>query len=98
MTLQSKLVLLCNTAFAFLLIYSTFTGKYGLEARFNVTNRSDELSSEISSLETVYLRLKNHVDLLSLSPPDPDIVEEIARRDLGFAYNDEVILHFKSRS
>ena len=36
--------------------------------------------------------LKNRVDLLDPKHADPDLVDELARKDLGVAHQDEVIV------
>lgn len=71
----------------------TIAGKYGLEAQTKIKERLSELGREIKSLEAVRLKLQRHVDLLSTVPPDPDILQEIAHRNLGYTFSDEIIIY-----
>lgn len=55
-------------------------------------SRSEGLEFEIRGLEAVRSRLKRDIALLSSSPPDQDLVEEIARDVLGFVSPEDRIL------
>ncbi len=70
-------------------------GRYGLEAQSRLIERSAQLQREIRGLEAVQARLQRHVDLLDIETPSRDYVEELARRDLGFAYPSERIMRFR---
>ena len=57
------------------------------------------LSDEISALELEQERLKTeredlelHVGLLSSSHVDPDYLDELVRKDLGFTHPDEIVI------
>jgi cell division protein FtsB len=71
--------------------YHTVYGRHGLEARRHLIQRSAELDREIKSLEAVRAEYTRHVRLLGKTPHQ-DMVEEIAQRDLGFAYPDTILL------
>ena len=89
--LQLSLVLLCCAVFSATFIYHTIYGRHGLEVRQSLITRSAELDREIGSLEAVHADYARQVRLLG-DRPDRDLVEEIAARDLGFAYPDERVL------
>jgi cell division protein FtsB len=55
--------------------------------------RSQNVEREISALEAVRTRLEHEIRLLDHDRPDPDFVDEIARRLLGFAHpRDRLVL------
>ena len=80
--------------FAAYFIHHAVNGRHGLEAQARLMERSAVLAREIESLELVHARLDRQVKLLVSEPPHPDLVEEIAQRDLGFAYAQDIILRF----
>ena len=94
--LRLLLVLLGCIALSFYFIHNAIKGKYGLEAQTRLIERSIELDDEIKSLGAVQAQLQRHVDLLAVEPPAHDLVEEIARRDLGYAYNGEAIIYYRN--
>ena len=67
-------------------------GKHGLEAQSRLIERAAGLERSIGSLGTVHAGLKRHVGLLVAEPPARDIVEEVAQRDLGFAYPGDMLV------
>jgi cell division protein FtsB len=67
-------------------------GRHGLEARRALQARETVLSKELESLEAVRSRLERDVALMSPDQPDPDMLDEQARRVLGFARQGERIL------
>ena len=67
-------------------------GTHGLLAQHRLMERSTEVEREIASLEVVRSRLKRDVTLLAEQPPDPDIVEEVARDVLGLVRPGDQIL------
>ncbi len=91
-SVQSYLVLLGCLAMSAYFTQHAINGRYGLEAQSRLVERSAELTREIKSLEAVHARLRRHVRLLSDEPPAADLVEEIARRDLGFAFPQDIII------
>ncbi len=79
---QIPVLLLClglTTSFA----YHAIKGRHGLEARSRLIERSQALEREIGNLETVRAALAADIRLLSQTPPDPDLVSEIAADVLG---------------
>jgi cell division protein FtsB len=84
------LLCLCLTAY---LGYHTIQGRHGLWARWSMIERSRTVEREISALEAVRARLEREIRLLDYDRPDPDYVDEIARRMLGFAHpRDRLVL------
>jgi cell division protein FtsB len=66
--------------------HHAINGRYGLEARRKLIERSQLVEFEIRSLEGVRARLQRDVALLRPDLPDSDLVEENAREVLGFAF------------
>ena len=89
--LQLICVVLGCTALTAVFGYHTIYGRHGLEAREHLMQRSAELDREIKSLEAVHADYSRHIRLLG-DAPHQDMIEQIAKRDLGFAYPDEVIV------
>ncbi len=73
-------------------VHHAVHGRYGLEARNRLLERSQLLEFEIASLEAVRAKLKHDVTLLEPELPHPDLVEEIAREVLGYAHPADRIL------
>jgi cell division protein FtsB len=90
--LPQLLVVLCCLALTAYFAHHAINGRYGLEARNHLVERSSLLDFEISSLETVRSKLARDVALLSPELPDADLVEEVARDVLGFAAPTDRIL------
>lgn len=77
------------------LLVSTYFAAHGLKS---VTTQKI-LGDEINSLELEQAKIKAelddlelHVDLLSSNHVDPDYLDELVRRDLGFSHPDEIII------
>jgi cell division protein FtsB len=89
------LVCLCLTGY---FGYHSLKGRHGLEARAELISRQQRLDVELARLVAVRTRLEREVRLLSEEAPDADLVEEIARDMLGFAYpGDRIILEARAR-
>jgi len=89
--MQLIFVLLGCTALTTVFAFHTIHGRHGLEARSQLTERSGELAREISSLEAVRDEYERQINLLGQTPHQ-DMIEEIAQRDLGFSYPDEILI------
>lgn len=74
--------------------YHAIHGRHGLETRSRLISRSEGLEFEIRGLETVRAHLQRDVALLSSTPPDADLVAEIARDVLGFVHASDRILTY----
>jgi cell division protein FtsB len=88
---QMSVLLLCGGLTVYF-GYHTIKGRHGLETRSRLIERSTMLEREISALETVRARLERELALLDGPHADPDYVEELARRHLGFAARTDRIL------
>lgn len=90
-SIQLLCVLLGCTALTAVFCYHTVYGRHGLEARHDLMQRSTELDREIESLEAVQSAYKRHIDMLG-NRRHQDLIEEIAKRDLGMSYPGEIII------
>lgn len=79
---------------AFLLV-SAYFAAHG----FNSVTAQKLLEEEIAALEAERKKIKAarddlelHVGLLSSNHVDPDYLDELARRELGFSHPDEIII------
>jgi cell division protein FtsB len=88
---QALVLLLCGGLTAYF-GYHTINGRHGLETRSRLIERSNALEREIRSLETVRARLELELALLDGPATDLDYIEELARRQLGFAARGDRIL------
>lgn len=84
MRLPQLTVLLCCLGLTATFAHHSIYGRHGLEARRQLIERSNLLDFEIRSLEAVRSGLERDVALLAPELPNTDIVEEIARDELGF--------------
>lgn len=69
-----------------------FHGNYGLEARKGYEEDIARLTRERDELQSERKELERRVALLRPESIDPDMVEELARRDLGFAGPNDLLL------
>ena len=93
MRLPQLTVLLCCLGLTATFAHHSIYGRHGLEARRHLMERSSLLDFEIRSLEAVRSGLERDVALLAPELPNADIVEEIARDELGFvAPTDKLLL------
>lgn len=89
---QTAVLLLCLGLTAYF-SYHAINGRHGLEARHRLIERASLVQFEVKSLEAVRAKLERDVALLSPDLPNSDMVEEVARDVLGFAYpSDRIIL------
>ena len=73
------------TALSAYFTYHTVAGRYGLQARTELSSRVTILEFEAESLDHARSSLKNEIALLAPDQPDPDLVAELARDVLGYA-------------
>lgn len=88
--LQITVLLICLSASVYL-AHHAIVGKYGLDARSSLTHRASILAREIDRAEAVRARLAQDVKLLDPAAPEADLIDEMARRLLGFAHPDDII-------
>jgi cell division protein FtsB len=83
-------------ALAFIIVaffggYALF-GANGVLAGFEYSQLLEQRQTELALLEKERAEIANRVKLLDPQRADPDLVEELARRDLGVAHPDDVII------
>jgi cell division protein FtsB len=72
----------------------TYDGNYGLVAQKQFEQEIVNLTVERDALRTSRIEWEQRLELLRSDRLDPDLIEEIARRDLGFVKpNDFVLLN-----
>ena len=69
-----------------------FRGNYGLDARKGYEEDITRLTRDRDELQSERKELERHVALLRPESIDPDMVEELARRDLGFAGANDLLM------
>ena len=67
-------------------------GPNGLLAWGGYHRALNERKTELARLEVEKAQLKHHSQLLDPSKADPDMADELVRKDLGLVRNDEVIV------
>jgi len=86
---------------AALLIVGAFFGGYailgpnGALAYGDIKRQLVQRQTELAALDKHRNELRNRVNLLDPSHADPDIVDELVRKDLNVAHPDEVIVPLK---
>ena len=90
--LQIALVLLIAMGATAYFAHHAVYGRYGLEARYAIAERTSIARGKLAGLEAVRADLVRDVALLGGDPPDPDIIEELARSTLGFGYPGDRVL------
>jgi cell division protein FtsB len=79
---QTLVSLFCLLALGYFAYHAT-SGKRGFEARSRLSERTRLLGPQIERLEAARARLERDVALLNAR--DPDLIEELAIEQLGFA-------------
>ena len=69
-----------------------FHGNYGLQARKGYEEDITRLTRDRDQLQEERKELERRVALLKPESIDPDMVEELARRDLGFAGPNDLVM------
>ncbi|MDX5985395.1 MULTISPECIES: FtsB family cell division protein [Sphingomonas] len=83
---------------AALMIVGVFFGGYaifgpnGALAYGDIERQLAVKQQQLAMLDKARSELKNRVDLLDPKHADPDLVDELARKDLGVAHQDEMIV------
>ncbi len=85
---------LAFSVIAFFGFYALF-GSNGLLAWGDYAQRYDARTNELAKIEKERAQLANRVSLLDPRHANPDMVDELVRRDLGLAHPDEVIIPIK---
>lgn len=71
--------------------FHAYHGNYGINARKGYEADIERLTRLRDDLRTEREDLNRHVALLRPQSIDPDTVEELARRDLGFALPNDLV-------
>lgn len=71
--------------------FHAYHGNYGLEARKGYEADIERLTRIRDDLRAERAGWDRHVALLRPESIDPDMVEELARRDLGFAHPNDLV-------
>ena len=79
------------TVIGFFAGYALF-GDNGILAWGDYSQRLEQRRVELAALQTEKAELANRVSLLDPQKANPDMVDELVRRDLGLAQPDEVII------
>ncbi|MEO1662172.1 MAG: septum formation initiator family protein [Pseudomonadota bacterium] len=72
--------------------YHAFAGEQGLGTWTDKQSELAEKKAELASLEAKNAALQKDIARLTPGQVDPDLVEYLARRDLGFVYPGELVL------
>lgn len=78
------MVLLLCLGFLSIFVHQALQHRYGLETRANLQARSVALAGELERLEVVRAALERDTERLSADPPDLELLDEHARRVLGY--------------
>ena len=70
----------------------TLVGANGVLAWGDYSQRLDARKTELAALKVERAQLANRVSLLNPDRANPDMVDELVRRELGLAQPDEVII------
>lgn len=82
---------LAFSVIAFFGFYALF-GSNGLLAWGDYAQRYEKRTAELARVERERAVLANRVTLLDPRHANPDLVDELVRKDLGLAHPDEVII------
>ncbi|WP_084396112.1 FtsB family cell division protein [Henriciella aquimarina] len=72
--------------------YHAFAGEQGLGHWSDMQATLETKEAELSEIRDANDQLRADIARLTPGTVDPDLVEALARDDLGFAYPDEIIL------
>jgi cell division protein FtsB len=70
-------------------------GPTGLYAWGEYSSQLDARKTELADLKKNQKELKNKVDLVDPQQTDPDMADELVRRDLNVSHPDEIIVPLK---
>lgn len=88
---QGLLLHLAAVALIGYFAFHAYHGNYGLKARKGYEADISRLTRVRDDLRAKRANLESHVALLRPESIDPDMVEELARRDLGFAHPNDLV-------
>lgn len=76
----------------FYCIYQTIQGDRGLAALFQLSKKHKLLTEELEKLRMERATIENKVGALKSESLDTDLLDEQARRVLGYAHEDETVI------
>ncbi len=91
---KEKQVLTCliiYTVFAYF-VYHALHGERGIISYLNLTSELNEKYAALESIAMERIRIEKRVALMRKSSVDLDLLEELARKELGLAEVDEKVL------
>ena len=74
--------------------YSALNGQYGLFNKFRYQAEEVVLQKKLNQIRTVNAQLENNVHRLSKDYLDLDLLDQQARKILGLAKSNEIIISF----
>jgi cell division protein FtsB len=95
--LQGLALHLCAALIIGYFAFQGYHGNYGLLAQRAFEQEIASLTLERDTLRTERAHWEHRVSLLRTDKLDPDLLEELARRDLGFALPNDLVLLNPSR-
>lgn len=72
---------------------NAYTGRYGLNARVELEKEAATLTTELARLKAQRADEEKHVALLRSDRVDPDMLDEEARYQLGYANPRDLVRH-----
>ena len=72
--------------------FQAYHGNYGLLAQRGYEQEIANLTLERDALKLERAELEHRVGLLRADRLDPDLLEELARRELGFAHPNDLVM------
>ncbi|MGI9476167.1 MAG: FtsB family cell division protein [Hyphomicrobiaceae bacterium] len=91
---STALVLLGCLALTVYFAHHAMYGRYGIENNRILSARAKALAGRVAALQAEHNALRRDVNLLS-DAPHPDMIEEGARRVLGYAYPQTKLIPLK---
>ncbi|MEE2879197.1 MAG: septum formation initiator family protein [Pseudomonadota bacterium] len=82
----------CMCALTAYFAYHAFAGEQGLGHWSDMQSKLEDRKTELAEISKANDRLRADIARLTPGSVDPDLVEELAREDLGFAYPDEIVI------
>ena len=72
--------------------YHAFAGEQGLGHWSDMQSRLSDKRQELAEIQAANDQLRGDIARLTPGTVDPDLVEELARDDLGYVYPDEIVV------
>ncbi len=88
-SIAPTLCVACAAYFA----YHAFQGDRGVFAMSRLAKEIERAESELARSETKRQKLANKVDLVQPNAIDPDLLDELARHQLGLAHPDDLVIY-----